>query len=202
MRAMTALLAALALGSVAAQSTATPRATSPGLIFDLLGTVNTVEVSLSEEVRHVFVIAVRERDVVLRADREATADTASVAITAGALNQAVDCPLLLFANLEFLRHDGSGHSGNRATMCLPLEETGADRTHWSPLATFRDSLDLPPDTWLAVETVGVPTRSSTVESDAIGSDVVFYLRLSTTEGNTLPEPPAYETWGELRAAFR
>lgn len=199
---MAALLVALALGNVLAQATATPRAPNPSMIFDLLGTANAVEVRLSGEVRHVFVIAVREGDVVLRADREASAGAATVAVTAGALNEAMDCPLLLFAELEFLRDDGCGHSGNRATMCLPLEEVGADRTHWTPLATFRDSLDLPLGTWLAVEAVGVPTRASIAESDAIGSDVVFYLRLSTTEGNTLPEPPAYDTWSELRAPFR
>ena len=80
-------------------------------------------------------------------------------------------------------------------------------------ATNRES----PDGTLG--STGAGERSCAVDGDTTGDesgpdlraardgehgrgDVVFYLRLSTTEGNTLPELPAYETWGELRAAFR
>lgn len=203
MKTPVALLTLVFLGHVLAQATATPRATDPSLIFDLLGTVNTIEVSLPEEVRHVFVIAMHEGEVVLDADREATAKTATVAVTAGALVQVTDCPLLLFADLEFFRRDGRGHSGSRATACPPLKEAGRVRASiMSPLATFRGSLDLPLDTWLAVETFGVTTPNPTEDAGAIGSDVVFYLHLSTLAGEGLPDPPSYETCEELRNAFR
>ena len=202
MRLLVAVLASLVLGQALAQATATPRATDPSLIFDLLGTINTIEVSLPDEVRHVFVIAMHEGEVVLTADREATAETATVAVSAGALVEVVDCPLLLFADLEFFRRDGRGHSGNRATACPTLEEASPIRTGWSPLATFRGSLNLPLDTWLAVEAFGLPMLDPTEDADAIGSDVVFYLYVSSLAGEDLPDPPSYETWDEVRNAFR
>ena len=197
-----ALLTLLVLGHAFGQATATPRATDSSLIFDLLGAANTIEVRLPEEVRHVFVIAVQEGHVVLRAEREATAETAAVAVTMGALADVRTCPLLLFADLVFERRDGREHSGTRATMCLPIEEAEGVRMSWTPLATFQGSLDLPLDTWLAVETVGVRTPASAADADAIGSDVVLYLRLGTGTGDTLPDPPSHETWAEIREAFQ
>ena len=200
MRTLFALVAVLGLGHSLAQVSATSHAINPGLIFDLLGTANAVKVGLSGEVRHVFVAGIRKGEVLVDAARVVSAESDRLVATAGALTGVLDCPLLLFVDLELLRP--SGRAGSRSRACLSSEAGSLVRTGSSPLTNVRGSLELPLNTWLAVEAAGVPASSSVAEQDDLGESVVFYLYLSSEEGDALPDLPTYENWDELFDAFR
>lgn len=84
-RILVTLYVTLALGQVLAQAVAVPGAVDSGLIFDLLGTANAVEVTVSEEIDHVFLVAVHQGEIVMDAGREVTEDVHTVTFSAGAL---------------------------------------------------------------------------------------------------------------------
>ena len=85
MRILVTLYVTLALGQVLAQAVAVPGAVDSGLIFDLLGTANAVEVTVSEEIDHVFLVAVHQGEIVMDAGREVTEDVHTVKFSAGVL---------------------------------------------------------------------------------------------------------------------
>lgn len=195
------LLACLACAPALAQATATPRDTDPNLIFDLLGTVNSFEVAVPDEVLHAYVVAVQGEEVFLEGGRDTKGEDVTLHVSAGALAEVTGCALLLFTNLDFIREDGL--SGNRSTRCLPPEtEDKVLPGGESPLTTLQDSLDLPVDTWLAIESFALESSMASEEPGATRNYVIFYLYLSTEDDGEMPALPTYESWQAVQEAFR
>jgi len=194
------LLVCHASAAAWAQATATPRDTDPNLIFDLLGTVNSFEVAVPDEVLHAFVVAVQGEEVLLESGRNTEGEDVTLHVSAGALAEVTGCTLLLFTNLDFIREDGL--SGNRATRCLPPEaEHKVLPGGESPLTTLRDPLDLPLDTWLAIESFALEGSAPSEDPAATRNYVIFYLYLSTDDASEMPALPTYATWQEVQRAF-
>lgn len=201
MRILVLLLVCLSSAPAWAQATATPRDTDPNLIFDLLGTVNSFEVAVPDEVLHAYVVAVQGQEVLLEGGRDTRGEDVTLHVSAGALAEVTGCALLLFSNLDFLREDGL--SGNRSTRCLPPEaEDKVLPGGESPLTRLQDSLSLPLDTWLAIESFALESSMPSEDPGATRNYVIFYLYLSTQDDGEMPALPTYETWQEVQEAFR
>lgn len=201
MRILVLLLALMTTSPAWAQATATPRDTDPNLIFDLLGTVNSFEVTLPAEVLNAYVVAVQGQEVLLEAGRQTDGEVITIHVSAGALAEVSGCAVFLFTNLDFLQQDGL--SGNRTTRCLPPDsEERVLPGGETPLTTLRDSLELPLDRWLAIESFALTGSSAEEDPAATAGFVVFYLYLSTQDEQGLPPLPEYATWQEVQEAFR
>lgn len=200
LKVLAALLACLAVAQAWGQATATPQDTDPNLIFDLLGTVNSFEVTLPASVKHAFLVAVQYDAALLEASREAGTEGMALTVAAGALAEVTGCSVLLFADLEFATEDAI--SGNRATRCLPPEDEKRIKPTWEgPLATLNEPLEVPLDRWLAVEAFLVEPSDSGEDPTSVSSNVVFYLYLSTQDTDETPELPRYVSWDEMLGAF-
>ena len=133
--------------------------------------------------------------------RDTEGQDVTLHVSAGALAEVTGCALLLFTNLDFIREDGL--SGNRSTRCLPPEaEHKVLPGGESPLTTLQDALDLPLDTWLAIESFALEGTALSDDPAATHNYVIFYLYLSTEDSGEMPALPTYVTWQDVQQAFR
>lgn len=207
MKRFTMFLLAVAISFATAQAPATPRATSTNLLFQLLGTANTIEIAVPAEAQHLYLTGMLNGEAVLTHDRSLTERRGGVlnaVVTAGALGNANGCPQLLFAHSSL--EDASGNEFAAGTTSTCREQAGdatVRRAHLLPSLNMRGTRELPLNAWLALEAVrtGRASDASREDLESLDDVVVFYLYLSTSAESSPPAAPTFTTLREISAAF-
>lgn len=184
--------------AVLAQAPAASAPTDPDLLYDLFGTVNTLELQLPTEVTHLHLLAQRGHDTVLAADAPVPDGARRATVTAGALSELADCPLTTFLRIELRRDTGDPARRALTRTCLDIDQGSSVMTTRDVRLSRPGPLpELPLDTWLVLEATGLINGAR--DADALEDDLVFYLHLTTrTEA---PGPPDYDTWTHARNAL-
>lgn len=198
------LLVGLAFGLAAAQAPATPGSASTDLLFNLLGTANTINIEVPAAAQHLYLAAVLDGETILAHDRSLTerrGQTLTATVTAGALSNANGCPLLLFFHSGLADASGREFATGTSSYCRErTNDIAVRRAHMpSPLLLSR-ARELPLDTWLALEAVQSEPTTSWNETGSLEGMIVFYLHLSTSKETSPPEAPAFMTSAEIAAA--
>src|SRR5690625_2082450 len=114
-----AVMAALLIGTAIAQTTARAATPDPALIFQLLGTVRTIELDVQEQVHTLHLATFHGSEAVRSVSYAVQHDTYTMALSMGTLARLGDCPLLLFTDLVQTRPAGSGQSQSVTCLVLP-----------------------------------------------------------------------------------
>jgi hypothetical protein len=198
---------------VSAQARASLRDVDPNLIFELLGTANTVEVELPPEVAGIFVYGMKGEELVVELNRAVAGVDAprgarlDAVVSAGAIAFAdgADCAFLGFARLALREASGREYAINLSRSCI---QRGAERSRLftfiprtGPLENTVGPVELPLDRWLAFEAFGVNVAGEPAPTGGPEEVTIFYLYLDTDDPNQAPEPPSYATWQEIREAY-
>jgi hypothetical protein len=212
-RIVAALLLCLHLTLVSAQAWASLRDVDPNLIFELLGTANTVQVELPSEVDGIFVYGMKGDELVAELNR-AVADAGAppgtrldAVFSAGAIAFAdgADCAFLAFARLALQEASGREYAISLSRRCIQREAeesrlfTFLPRT--GPLESTVGPVELQLDRWLAFEAFGVSVPGEPAPTGGPEEATIFYLYLATDDPRQAPEPPSYTTWQEIREAY-
>ncbi|MEX2540802.1 MAG: hypothetical protein WD314_03305 [Trueperaceae bacterium] len=204
MKPLIAAAAATAVSVVLAQAPATKTDLEPGLLFDLLGSGNAIELELPDRVLQLFVVGVLNDEALLSLDVDLATNPGSRAVvSAGGLNGVGHCAAMSFGRIELTPADGRGGYSSTSTHCL--DESSASRFRGmlvpGPLSRAGHDAVLPFDTWLLFEGVLVEQEDIGPVGEEPGKALLYYIYLNSGDLVDMPDRPTYSTWDEIIQAF-
>ncbi len=197
----------VAFGAAIAQAPATSRTISADLVFALLGGMaNSIAIEVPEEVKHLYLSAVQDGEVLFEHDRKLTGtgrSSVTVTVTAGSIGNTSGCPLKMFLHSALEDAEGVLFASGTTVHCRHNAVSDVVRPAYvkSPLRSLSLARELPYDRWLALEAVSVDDSPAIKDPESLDGVVVFYLYLSTGADGVHPPAPEYVSQDEIFRAF-
>lgn len=173
-----------------------------GLLFDLAGSANAVEVEVVPELSRLLIVGMRGQEELLSLEVEAgdLIGAQTVSVIAGGVTGIGRCASTVFARIE-LRNENSKLLKRRQQLkCVEGPEAFAGMLVPGPLGNAGASVSAPLDTWLLFEAARIQPATEVVE-DELAETLVFYTYLQTQDGTAEPEHPSFHSLEEAAEAF-